>query len=225
MGWPMAILNFWRRLRPVSHRPEIDVTGVREQRVGASVVKVGRFTYGDQLITIRQWGEGAHLTIGSFCSLATGMKVFLGGNHRTDWVTTYPFGHAFQDHLGPPVVGHPATRGDIVIGNDVWIGEGVTILSGVTIGDGAVVAARAVVSKSIGPYEVWGGNPARLIRRRFSDEIVRELLALRWWDMDLNVIKAIIPLLCDGPTPETLASMHEAAASRRVGQARALPPH
>lgn len=73
---------------------------------------------------IEQFGEGAKLKIGSFCSIAEGVVVFLGGNHRADWITTFPFGHIFQEDLGgEEIVGHPMTKGDVMIGNDVWIGQ------------------------------------------------------------------------------------------------------
>ncbi len=93
---------------------------------------VGKYTYGKP--NIYSWGEGAKLVIGNFCSISNNCNVYLGGNHRTDWVTTYPFGHihqrSFNNFNG---VGHPSTKGDVIIGNDVWIGANVTIMSGVTI--------------------------------------------------------------------------------------------
>lgn len=95
---------------------------------------VGRHTYGNPEII--EWGEGATLSIGAFCSIAEGVAIFLGGNHRLDWVTTYPFNYLWE--CGAGFQGHPATKGDVVIGNDVWIGRNAAILSGVHIGDGAV---------------------------------------------------------------------------------------
>lgn len=104
--------------------------------IGKSPISIGRFTYGFKNITVRQWGEGASLKIGAFCSLADNIQIFLGGNHRTDWITTFPFGHIYLNELNVnPNLGHPSTKGDVVIGNDVWIGSGVTIMSGITIGD------------------------------------------------------------------------------------------
>ena len=93
----------------------------REATFGASKVTVGRFTYGTKNLTLREWGEGASLKIGSFCSLASDITVVLGGNHRIDWATTFPFG-------SHKVKGHPATNGDIVIGHDVWISLDVTLM-------------------------------------------------------------------------------------------------
>ena len=118
------------------------------------------------------------------------------GNHRVDWVTTYPL-RVMLGMDGAGADGHPASRGDIVVGNDVWIGFGATILSGVTIGDGAVVGARAVVARDVRPYAVVVGNPAREIRRRFDDATVERLLTLRWWEWPLEEIRRRVPLLCD----------------------------
>ena len=169
-------------------------------RIGNSAITIGRYTYGVENVMVRQWGEGASLRIGSFCSLANA-TILLGGNHRTDWITTFPFGHIFADELGgEDIVGHPATRGDVVIGNDVWIGHDVTIMSGITIGTGAVLAANAVVVKDVGPYEIVGGNPAGLLKMRFGADVIERLLALRWWDLPLADIRQIAATLSQPPT-------------------------
>lgn len=187
-----------------------DPSRVLTYHVGRSPVSIGRFTYGHEYITVKQWGEGAALRVGAFCSISDSVVVMLGGNHRTDWITTFPFGHVFEEALGPDrPKGHPATNGDVVIGNDVWIGRNTTILSGVTVGDGAVIAANSTVAKDIGPYEIWGGNPARLIRRRFDDQTIAALLALRWWDWDLDRIRAAVPVLSGAPTPDALRALQQ----------------
>jgi len=168
--------------------------------LGKSHISVGRFTYGFENISIKQWGEGAALNIGAFCSIAMNTTIFLGGNHRIDWITTYPFGHIFQDELGiENILGHPSTNGDVNIGNDVWIGSGVTILSGLKIGDGAVLSANANVVKDVLPYHIVGGNPAQKIKQRFDDEIIELLLKLKWWDLPLSKIKDISKILCSKP--------------------------
>ena len=183
-----------------------DVT--RHSRIGASPVSTGRWTYGTANVSIFEWGEGAALRVGAFCSFAKNVTILLGGNHRTDWVTTYPFGSAYPAELGDtPVPGHPATGGDVIIGNDVWIGQGVTILSGVTIGDGAVLATNSTVVKDVEPYEIVGGNPAKSIRKRFDDRIVALLLELRWWELPIADIRLLIPQLCTAPTSERLAEL------------------
>lgn len=184
---------------------------VKTGRVGKSATSVGRFTYGVENVAVYQWGEGAALHIGTFCSLARSVSVLLGGNHRVDWITTFPFGHIFEDAFDvAPLTGHPATNGDVVIGNDVWIGQGATILSGVTIGDGAVIAANATVTKDVAPYEIVGGNPAKPLRRRFSDEVIALLLQLRWWELPVETIRSLIPKLASAPTPALLRDLIDA---------------
>lgn len=173
--------------------------------VGSSRVEVGRFSYGIETAIIKQWSEGSALKVGAFCSIASGLTVILGGNHRTDWATTFPFGHIYQDQLGGHgIVGHPRSRGDVVVGNDVWIAANVTLLSGIEIGDGAVIAASATVTRSVGCYEIWGGNPADLIRPRFSPELTARLRATRWWELPTEVLRRIAPLLSTAPTESSL---------------------
>lgn len=140
-------------------------------------------------------GEGAKLKIGSFCSIADEVVIFLGGNHRPDWVTTYPFNWVFKEFDN--IKGHPATKGNVVIGNDVWVGRGACILSGITIGDGAVIGANTVVTKSVDPFAVVVGNPGKMVKKRFSDEIVKKLLSIQWWNWDIQKIKEHIPLMLD----------------------------
>ena len=96
--------------------------------------KIGEFSYG--VPTVWWWAEPATLVIGNFCSFADGMNILLGGNHRVDWVTTYPFSAISHWPEAADIQGHPATNGDVIIGNDVWIGYKATILSGVMLGDG-----------------------------------------------------------------------------------------
>lgn len=162
-----------------------------------------RHTYGLENLIIRSWGEGAELYIGSFCSIADNVEVFLGGNHRTDWITTYPFGHIGKwDWHGK---GHPSTKGDVVIGNDVWLGSGCTIMSGVSIGDGAIVAAKAVVTRDVPPYCIAAGNPAHVVKKRFTDEQIARLLDKAWWNMTDEQIQSIIPKLCSANIDEFLS--------------------
>lgn len=155
--------------------------------------------------------------------------VMLGGNHRTDWFTTFPFGHIYADELGSAAVpGHPSSNGGVTIGHDVWIGRDVTIMSGVTIGNGAVIAANSHVVKDVGDYEIVGGNPARLIKKRFDDDVIRELLALQWWNAPLDFIRRHIVTLSSVPT---VASVRELASQLRAletvdaggGSGRAVP--
>jgi acetyltransferase-like isoleucine patch superfamily enzyme len=181
---------------------------VKTGLVGKSQTSVGRFTYGFENISIRQWNEGAALKIGAFCSLATNITIFLGGNHRTDWITTFPFGHIYQKELGSSdILGHPSTKGDVVIGNDVWIGSDVTIMSGLKIGDGAVLSANACVVKDVPPYHIVGGNPAKSIKQRFDDDFIKLLLQLRWWDLPLEDIKNMSQILCSKPDRDMLVEL------------------
>jgi acetyltransferase-like isoleucine patch superfamily enzyme len=152
-----------------------------EQAKEAEIISVGAHSYGRPTVLTHFRGSTAKVRIGRYCSLAEGIKLMIGGNHRTDWVTTYPL----RVRLGLPGAlndGHPATKGDIVIGNDVWIGAGARILSGVEIGDGAVVGAYAVVATDVRPYAVVVGNPAHETKRRFADRTVEALRRIAWWN-------------------------------------------
>jgi acetyltransferase-like isoleucine patch superfamily enzyme len=159
-------------------------------------MSTGKHTYGSPHVYYTD--SGAKLTIGSFCSIAANVHIYLGGNHRTDWTTTFPFGHAhphiFNNFNG---IGHPATKGDVIIGNDVWIASNVTIMSGVTIGDGAIIANNSHVVKNVEPYSLVGGNPAKLIKYRFSPEQIEKLLQIKWWDWNDEKINLYTPLLCN----------------------------
>jgi acetyltransferase-like isoleucine patch superfamily enzyme len=157
--------------------------------------KIGDHTYGHP--EVYEWGEGTNLIIGKFTSIAGAVRILLGGGHRMDWGTMYPFSvlhEKWPEAKG--IKGHPQSKGDVVIGNDVWIGFGATILSGVKIGDGAVVGARAVVSKDVPPYAVVGGVPAKVLKYRFDEDMVKKLLKLKWWHWDEDKIKEHIHLLC-----------------------------
>lgn len=132
------------------------------------------------------------LVIGKFCSIACGTKfLFNSANHALDSLSTYTFPIFFEE-WGLPVEDIPKAwdnKGDIVIGNDVWIGYEAVIMAGVTIGDGAIIGTRAVVTKDVPPYTIVGGVPAKPLRRRFDDETVKRLLALKWWDWPAEKIR------------------------------------
>lgn len=129
--------------------------------------------------------NGDRLIIGKFCSIACGAKfLFNSANHSLTSLSTYPFPIFFEEWgLERAQVARAWDhKGDIVIGNDVWIGYEAVILAGVTIGDGAIIGTRAVVTKDVPPYTVVGGVPAKPIRKRFPDDTIAALFALRWWD-------------------------------------------
>jgi acetyltransferase-like isoleucine patch superfamily enzyme len=154
---------------------------------------VGVHSYG--VPTLICAGE-AKLRIGKFCSISSGVTIFLGAEHRTDWISTYPFSYGeFPWWRAQAIRGHPRTKGDVTIGNDVWIGYKAMILSGVTVGDGACIGAMSVVAQDVRPYAVVAGNPPRVIRYRFMDDDIRFLLELKWWDWSDDLIRDVIPLL------------------------------
>ncbi|MBQ2512407.1 MAG: CatB-related O-acetyltransferase [Clostridia bacterium] len=139
---------------------------------------------------------GDRLIIGKFCQIAAGVEfVMNGANHMMNAVTTFPFNMLEGWDMEPPAKSELPIKGDTVIGNDVWIGQNAVILPGVHIGDGAIIGANSVVGRDIPPYSVAVGNPVRVIRRRFDDEMIRLLLAFRWWDKSTDEINELIPLL------------------------------
>lgn len=162
--------------------------------VDSDLVSVGAHTYG--LPRILSWDQNTRVVIGKFCSIAEEVTIIAGGNHRIDWVTTYPLRILFN-LPGGWQDGHPATKGDIVIGNDVWIGYGAILLSGIHIGDGAVIGAGAIVSRDVPPYAIVAGNPATVIRMRFTNAQITALRAIHWWDWPLDRILSHVDLLCD----------------------------
>ena len=139
-------------------------------------------------------GSERKVVIGSFCSISPEVEIITGGIHPTDWVSTFPFRIAWR-MPGAFADGMPSSRGDTVIGSDVWIGTGAMILSGVTIGHGSVVAARSLVARDVPPYAIVAGAPARVVRSRFSPDVVAKLLELAWWQWDDKRIREFVPLL------------------------------
>lgn len=120
--------------------------------------------------------------IGNFTSIST--DCYIGGTeHPLDWVSTSPVFHKWENIMKKNFAKHDfEIFKRTIIGNDVWVGNRVMVKAGVTIGDGAVVGMGSIVTKDIGPYEIWAGNPARMIRKRFFDETISELKKIQWWD-------------------------------------------
>lgn len=159
---------------------------------------IGEYTYGSPKVL--HWGEDANLIIGKFCSIAENVTIFLGGNHRVDWLSTYPFNNIFP--AARNILGHPATKGNVIIGNDVWIGYGSTIMSGVRIGDGAVIGAYSVVTKDVNSYEIVAGNPAKVVKKRFDDIIISQLVEIAWWNWPIDKITSEVNILCSNEVLE-----------------------
>jgi len=140
---------------------------------------------------------GDRLVIGKFCAIAQGVKFIMNGaNHKLDGFSTYPFyifGNGWE--TAAPQAGELPFKGDTVVGNDVWIGYEATIMPGVTIGDGAVVAAKSVVVADVAPYTIVGGNPAKYIRQRFENHVVRSLINIAWWNWDIAKITRNLKLI------------------------------
>ena len=130
---------------------------------------IGDYTYGKPDVIFEN--ENANLVIGKFCSIAEKVCIFLGGNHRTEWITTYPFSSIPKEEFESfrHITGHPTTKGDVVIGNDVWIGANSVVLPGVQIGNHSVIGAGSIITKNIPPYSVAVGNPARIVKRYDMD--------------------------------------------------------
>lgn len=154
--------------------------------------QIGRCSYGVPMV--RHWDKSSTLKIGAYCSIAKNVQIFLGGYHRTDWITTYPFPDFFPEKRY--IKNYYTSRGDVVIGSDVWLCENCTILSGVKIGHGAVIASGAVISHDVAPYAVMAGNPAQKIRWRFDETTRVALLELAWWDWPEAEILQVMDKLC-----------------------------
>ncbi|MBV1780715.1 CatB-related O-acetyltransferase [Paeniglutamicibacter sp. ABSL32-1] len=180
-------------------------------------ITAGRYTYGQEKIRLHAtWPNSKGVKIGSFCSIAGGVQIIAGGNHRTDWVTTWPFGKLSTDKFPFDDKGQqPTSKGDVIIQNDVWLGQSCTILSGVTIGHGAVVATQAVVTKDVPPYAIVGGNPAKVLKYRFDGEAIAKLLELKWWDLTDEQISPLVPFLCQ-PDVNLLIEKLQATRSDEV---------
>ena len=157
-----------------------------------NIVPRGKHTYGPEpkLMGVKDIAIGSK--IGKFCSIADNLQFIIRGSHMINWVTTYPFQALWN--MDVPLNDLPP-HSPIIIGNDVWIAENVKIKQGVTIGDGAILATECFVTKDVPPYALVGGNPAKIIKYRFTEEQIKDLLKIKWWDWEDEKIKEIVPLL------------------------------
>lgn len=167
---------------------------------------VGDYTYYDDPVDVYNFEKNVlylfdfsedKLIIGKFCQIATGVRFIMNGaNHPMNGLSTYPFKVFGQSWSGVSM--DIRSKGDIIIGNDVWIGNSVTIMQGVNIGDGAIIGTNALVTKDVEPYSVVGGNPARVIRKRFDEETIRFLLELAWWNWPVERISEYAQCITTG---------------------------
>ena len=174
---------------------------------------VGDFTYFadtdfEKHVTHHYDFIGDKLIIGKFCQIAAGVEfVMNGANHQMNAASTYPFYIFGTWEQNAPTQNDLPLKGDTVIGNDVWIGQNATILPGVHISDGAIIGANSVVASDVAPYTIVAGNPAKLIRKRFDDELTAQLLKFKWWDRSIDEINSLIPILTSGDLKNVKAEL------------------
>ena len=184
-----------------------------DRQVSNPNIQVGRYSYYsgyyhghgfDDCARFLPPDEGVDkLIVGSFCSIGSGAAFIMAGNqgHRSDWISTFPFYWMSEVPSFSGAANGYLPAGDTVIGNDVWIGSEVIVMPGITIGHGAVIGTRALVTKDVEPYAVVGGNPAKLIRKRFDDMSIAKLLEMCWWDWSDDQLKGAMPILTSGDIP------------------------
>jgi acetyltransferase-like isoleucine patch superfamily enzyme len=191
------IARLRKEIRVMGHLAAVEMRTLVRRAENRRRVVAGKHSYffgGPNVTAYRGDPEHLRVRVGSYTSVAEGTRFLLGGGHRVDWVSTFPFRVA----LGLPgayMDGHPTAKGDILVGSDVWIGKDAQILGGVTIGHGAVVAASSVVTRDVAAYEIVAGNPARTVRCRVTPEQREALLALSWWDWPDSKILRFVDLL------------------------------
>ena len=176
-------------------------------------IMVGEFTYiadsefESHVSHLYPWNEDK-LIIGKFCQIAAGVEfVMNGANHQMNAVSTFPFYTLEGWDMAPPALSDLPLKGDTVIGNDVWIGQNAVILPGVHIGNGAIIGANSVVGSHVDDYTIVVGNPAKVLRKRFDDEMIALLLQFQWWDKSVEEINRLIPVLTCGDLEQVRAEL------------------
>ena len=172
-------------------------------------IKVGRYSYYSGYYHGHSFDDCARylfpdrddvdkLIIGSFCSIGSGASFIMAGNqgHRYDWASSFPFFYMQEEPAFSSALDAFQKAGNTVIGNDVWIGSEAMVMPGIKIGHGAVIGSRSLVTKDVEPYAIVGGNLAKKIKKRFTDEEISLLLEMEWWNWSLENIKAAMPMLC-----------------------------
>jgi acetyltransferase-like isoleucine patch superfamily enzyme len=183
--------KIWRRRFPKNELPRIFRANLKFKECYPQH-EIGHGTYG--MPSVFNYSANSKLRIGNYCSIAQNVQIFLGGNHRTDWVTTYPFPAYHQD--ASHIKDFERTKGDVNIGSDVWLCANSIILSGVSIGHGAVIANGSVVSNDVPPYAIVAGNPAKVVKYRFDEATRDRLLAAAWWEWPIEEVLQIMDVLC-----------------------------
>ncbi|MFV0321198.1 MAG: Vat family streptogramin A O-acetyltransferase [Alphaproteobacteria bacterium] len=181
---------------PMEHAPRV---GFLKNFITSGNIIVGDYTYYDDPKGAENFENnvlyhypfiGDKLIIGKFCAIATDVEFIMNGaNHLMAGFSTYPFWIFGKDWAkAMPDLKDLPYKGDTIIGNDVWIGYKTTIMPGVKIGDGAIIAAKSVITKDVPPYAIMGGNPAKIIKYRFSEDVIKQLLQIAWWDWPIERI-------------------------------------
>lgn len=144
------------------------------------------------------------LIIGKFCQISKNVNFIMNGaNHQMSAVSTFPF-YIFEGwEQETPDISMMPIKGDTIVGNDVWIGENSIILPGVHIGDGAIIGANSVVGSNVLPYTIVVGNPIKIVRKRFDDELISMMIKLAWWDLPIAEINSLIPILTTNDLEQT----------------------
>lgn len=184
-------------------------------------ITIGDYSYFNSFTPVEDWagriapylyaGAPEKLTIGRFCQFAQGtLFITSSANHPMRGVSTYPFAIFNPESLGA-YADEIAQTGDTVIGHDVWCGHDAKIMPGVTIGNGVIVGAGAVVTRDVPDFTVVAGNPARIVRMRFSDEIIAELNQLAWWHWPVEKIAKHVPAISGAVACGDISALRSAA--------------